>query len=88
MCAADGPRKAYPLRVPSSRDMASRSLPLIQIGLGLVSAIALILYGILVAADLIFWLFAAVFLVFIGVDAALHVRSLRGGEGGRSGGSR
>ncbi len=58
--------------------MPPRTMVWVQIGLGLTSAAALVAYGLLVAAsDPVIWLFAALFLTFIAVDAALHVRSLR-----------
>ncbi len=64
--------------------MPPRAMAWVQIGLGLVSAITLVAYGLLAAAsDPFFWLFAALFLSFIAVDAALHLRSLR-----RTGGDR
>ncbi len=58
--------------------MPPRAMVWVQIGLGLISAATLIAYGVLAAAaDPFFWLFAAIFLTFITVDAALHLRSLR-----------
>jgi hypothetical protein len=64
--------------------MPSRFLPVVQIGLGLIATAALLLYAVWTgAADLAFWLFALVFLVFIGFDIALHVRALRSADGGR-----
>ncbi len=58
--------------------MPPRAMVWAQIGLGLISAVTLVVYGVLAAAsDPFFWLFAALFLIFISVDVALHLRSLR-----------
>lgn len=60
--------------------MPPRLLNAVQIGLGIVAAVALVAYVWLTAAsDPVAWVIVGFFVVVLGFDAALHIRALRKG---------